>query len=321
MDRTEIIKGPAVVIRGGHTYFTQDAISLKANKETYSVPSNILGSAAKRITSKSFTVSFVPQGLLDTAASYFPWGIGDLGASIFGQADVPLVIHTLSGRKLTFGASGNLGVKSVHLGADKAALGEIQFLCLGKLDTLDSVAESRWKVEEAQYASAAMDISKLKTPGYKATLTVGTGEDAVETEIEGLEGFDITIDYEFDPDTVNAYGLVGQSLAGIGAYASFKPCNLTEAGILGLLGLEGSDLQDIGDDLAIPAAVLVIAPANAAAKGITATLYGVGAPEAEMQFGLKAKRAQGMRLDASPVLDTTFKLFTIAFPTWTPPEE
>ena len=316
MDRNLILKGPAVVIRGDHTYFTQDAISVKVNKETYSVPSNILGSAGKRITSKSVTVSFTPQGLLDDAPAYFPWNIGDIGTSIFGATDTALTIHTLSGRKLTFTASGNLGCKSLHLGTDKAALGEISFLCLGAADTLDSVADSRYKVEEAAFSAAAMALTKLRTPGYQATLNT-----AVATKIDGLEGFEVTFDYEFDPDSVNAYGLVGQSLAGISAYATFKPCNLTESAILGLLGLQGATLQDIGDPLAIPDITLVIAPVNPAAKGVTCTLYGVGSPDAELSFGLKTKRAQGMRLDASPVLDTTFKLFTVAFPDFTPPAE
>jgi hypothetical protein len=317
MNRTEIIKGPAVVIRGAVTYYTQGEIKLKVNKETYSIPSNILGSAGKRITSKSATVSFTPQGILDTAANYFPWNIGDLGVSVFGATDTTLVIHTLSGRTLTFSASANLGVRSLHLGADKTALGEISFLCLGKLNTLDSVAASRYVVSEAAYASAAMDVTKIRTPGYHATLSVGTGEQKVDTVIEGLDGFDVNFEYEFDPDSVNAYGLVGQTLSGISAHALFKPANFTEAQILAFMKLQDTGLSDIGDDLALLGYTLTIAPVNSSAKGVTVLLYGVGFAEAELQFGLKAKRQQGVRLDASPVLDTTYKLFTITFPTFT----
>ena len=313
MDRNLILKGPAVVIRGGHTYFTKGEITVKANKETWDVESNILGSAGKRITSKSFTVSFVPQGMLDTVAAYFPWNQSDLGASIFGATDTPLVIHTLSGRKLTFAASGNLGVRTLHCGTDATALGEISFLCLGKLDTADSTADSRVKVEEAAFVATGYDRAKIKTPGYQATLTIGTGTPVV---MQGLEGFDINIEPSFDPDSVNAYGQVGQTLGGIAASALFKPCNLTEAGVLALLNLQGEGCQEIGDDLGPADAVLVIAPINAQAKGVTATLYGVGATEAEFKFGLKQKRVQGVRFDASPILDTTFKLFSIAFPTW-----
>jgi hypothetical protein len=313
MDRTEILKGPAVVIRGGHTYYTQGAIVVQANKETYSIPSNILGSAGKRITSKSFTVSFTPQGLLDDVSAYFPWNIGNLGTSLFGSTDTTLVIHTLSGRKLTFMASGNLAVKQLHLGTDKAALGEIQFLCLGKLATGDSVAEARVKIEEAAYASAAMDLAKLRTPGYSATLAVGESS----TVIEGLEGFDVNFNYEFDPDPVNAYGLVGQSFEGIDVYADFRPCNLSEAAILALLKLDGEDCQDIGDDLAISGATLTIAPVNAAAKGVAVVLYGAGVPSAELRFGRKEKRAGVTRIEAAPiVVESAYKLADITFPTW-----
>lgn len=313
MDRNLILKGPAVVIRGNHTYFTKGEITVKANKETWDVESNILGSAGKRITSKSCTVSFVPQGMLDTVAAYFPWNQADLGASIFGATDTPLVIHTLSGRKLTFAASGNLGVRTLHCGTDATALGEISFLCLGKLDTADSTADSRVKIEEAAFAATGYDRAKIKTPGYQATLTIGAGTPVV---MQGLEGFDINIEPSFDPDSVNAYGQIGQTLGGIAASALFKPCNLTEAGVLALLNLQGEGCQEIGDDLGPADATLVIAPINAQAKGVTATLYGVGAQEAEFKFGLKQKRVQGVRFDASPILDTTFKLFSIAFPTW-----
>lgn len=313
MDRNLILKGPAVVIRGGHTYFTKGEITVKANKETYSIESNILGSAGKRITSKSFTVSFVPQGMLDTVAAYFPWGQADLGASIFGATDTTLVIHTLSGRKLTFAASGNLGVRVIHCGTDATALGEISFLCLGKLDTADSTADSRVKVEEAAFAATGYDRAKIKTPGYQATLTIGAATPVV---MQGLEGFDINIEPSFDPDGVNAYGLVGQTLSGIAASALFKPCNLSESGVLDLLRLQGTGCDEIGDDLGPADATLVIAPINVNAKGVTATLYGVGAQECEFKFGLKQKRVQGVRFDASPILDATFKLFSIAFPTW-----
>lgn len=317
IDRNLILKGPAVVIRGAHTYFTKGEITVKANKETYSIESNILGSAGKRVTSKSFTVSFVPQGMLDTAAAYFPWGQADLGASIFGATDTTLIIHTLSGRKFTFAASGNLGVRSVHCGTDATALGEISFLCLGKLSTADSTADSRVKVEEAAFAATGYDRAKITTPGYQATLVVGTGEAAVTTVMQGLEGFDINIEPSFDADSVNAYGQVGQTLSGIAARAVFKPCSLTEAGVLALLRFEGSGCQEIGDDLGPADATLTIAPISGTAKGVTAILYGVGAQEAEFKFGLKQKRVQGVRFDASPILDTTFKLFSIAFPTWT----
>lgn len=313
MDRNLILKGPAVVIRGGHTYFTQGEITVKANKETYSIPSSILGSAGKRIASKSFTVSFVPQGMLDTVAAYVPWNITDIGASIFGATDTTLIIHTLSGRKLTFMASGNLGVRVIHCGTDATALGEISFLCLGKLDTADSTAESRVKVEEAVFAATGLDRAKIKTPGYQATLTIGAATPVV---MQGLEGFDINLEPSFDPDIVNAYGLVGQTFDGIAASALFKPCNLTESAVLDLLRLQGTGCDEIGDDLGPADATLVIAPINAQAKGVTATLYGVGAQEAEFKFGLKQKRVQGVRFDASPILDTVFKLFNIAFPTW-----
>ena len=317
MDRNLILKGPAVVIRGSHTYFTKGEITVKANKETYSIESNILGSAGKRITSKSFTVSFVPQGMLDTVAAYFPWGQGDLGASIFGATDTTLVIHTLSGRKLTFAASGNLGVRTIHCGTDATALGEMSFLCLGKLDTSDSTADSRVKVEEAAFAATGYDRAKIRTPGYQATLVVGSGETAVTTVMQGLEGFDISIEPSFDPDSVNAYGLVGQTLSGIAASVLFKPCNLTEAGVLALLKFDGTGCQEIGDDLGPANATLTVAPISNTAKGVTAVLYGVGATEAEFKFGLKQKRVQGVKFEASPILDTTFKLFSIAFPTWT----
>lgn len=314
MDRNLVLKGPAVVIRGGHTYFTKGEITVKVNKETYSIESNILGSAGKRVTSKSCTVSFVPQGMLDTVAAYFPWGQGDLGASIFGATDTTLVIHTLSGRKLTFAASGNLGVRTIHCGTDATALGEISFLCLGKLDTADSTADSRIKVEEATFASTGLDRAKIRTPGYQASLAIGAATPVV---MQGLEGFDINIEPSFDPDSVNAYGLVGQTLSGIAANATFKPCNMTESGVLSLLNIQGSGCQEIGDDLGPADATLTIAPISNTAKGVTAILYGVGAEEAEFKFGLKQKRVQGVKFDASPILDTTFKLFSIAFPSWT----
>ena len=319
MDRNQIIKGPAVVIRGTHTYFTREDITLKANKETYSIPSNILGSAGKRVTSKSFTVSFVPQGMLDVVEAYFPWTLANLGASIFGANDTTLVIHTLSGRKLTFAASGNLGVRTIHCGTDATALGEISFLCLGALNTADSTSSSRFTVEEAAFAATGYDRNKIRTPGYQATLVVGVGETAVTTVMQGLEGFDINLEPSFDSDIVNAYGLVGQTHSGIAASALFKPCNMTEAAVLGLLNLQGTGCQEIGDDLGPANATLTIAPINPNAKGVTGILYGVGAGEAEFKFGLKQKRVQGVKFEASPILDTTFKLFSIAFPSWTVP--
>lgn len=318
IDRNLILKGPAVVIRDGHTYFTREQITLRAVKDTWTVASNISGSAGERISGKTILVTFTPQGLLDDADAYFPWlALADLGSQIFGAADTPLVIHTLSGRTLTLPASANLGVRRLHLGTDATALGEISFLCLGKLSTDDTDPAARHTVAEAAYASGLYDRTKIRTPGYQAALTVGTGETAVTTEMEGLEGFDIDIAPDFDPDSVNAYGPVGQTFTGLAVSALFKPCNLTEAEVLALLRLQGTGAQEIGDDLAITDAVLTVSPANALAKGVTAVLYGVGAKEAEFQFGLKAKRVQGLAMTASPVaVGSAYKLIDITFPSW-----
>ena len=315
MNRNQIIKGPAVIIRGDHTYFFREDITLNVSLEAYDVNASHVGVAGRHSTSKRITISGTPSGMLTNAPAYFPWDVKDVGSEIFGATDTPLTIHTLAGTKLTFPCSANQGVGSLHLGTDATALGPVTFVCIGAMDSVDTDPASRYTVEQAAMDASGYDFSKVRTPGYRATFT--PPDNGTPVVIEGLQGFDVNIEPSWEDNTVNAYGLLGITLTGVRAYATFQPANLNEAQIMALLRMQGPGAVLPGGDIAVSGAALTIAPISDA-KGITAVLKNPGFSGAAMSFGFNAKRGGQLRADASLSWEqgNLTSLYSIAFPAW-----
>ena len=153
----------------------------------------------------------------------------------------------------------------------------------------------------AQQLSSVLDASKIYTPGYQ--LTLGT------TVIDGEEGFDFTLGLTINPIRVNAYGTINYQIGGIAPALTFKPVGPSEADMLNLMLLQGSNAGALG---------------NASTLGLTATLVPVGGQngifltipdcqitQGNMVFGSSALRHGDYTL--TPALNSTGSaLFTLS---------
>ena len=104
--RQSIIRGPGSVTFGGVTFYDASGITAEVDSSTSDVPSSMSGRLDTIKTDQVGKVSLTPVGNLSEAlvVVLFPdWlKTPEIGRSVFGSADAPLVVHSRAGQKLTF---------------------------------------------------------------------------------------------------------------------------------------------------------------------------------------------------------------------------
>jgi hypothetical protein len=308
-DATKLLGGPAVIIFNGHTYFTEDDVKVATRHDTWDVASSWKGRIDTRSKGKITEIRFKPVGMLDTVAKYYPYGVADIGADIFGTVDKPCVVHTIGGTKLTYGRAAITGIPPLQLGVDRQAFGEMVITCLGKNNTADTTPESRVKVESAAFAATNFDETKILTPGYVAAYGADP-YDAIELE----NGAEIQLGLQTAPRGVNRFGTVGMRLTGLAAAATLTPANLTEAQVFAMTVMDGANAVLPGQSVSKAGTNLVIAPG--AGTGVTVTLAKAGIVEDLQQYGLQVSRFGNLNFVARMAFTAgaAQEVFTVAFP-------
>ena len=108
INRTTILRGPGTVIygtgNGAQTIYDATGITAEVETSTSDVPSSVSGTLDQIKTDQVGTIRFTPCGQLSAGllALLYPYGTPTIGARVFGDADVPLSIHSVAGTKVTF---------------------------------------------------------------------------------------------------------------------------------------------------------------------------------------------------------------------------
>jgi len=272
------IKGPAIVVFNGHSWYTENDITVKPVIESWSVNTSIFGKVDERLKSKAFEISFTPVGACVAAylTKSFPYTVDMVGDSIYGAADVPLVIWTCAGIKHTYSRAAITKMPSIHLGTQKSAFGAMSFRCLLATSTEFTAAGAFNTLSTVVLADATFDETKLTTPNYFAAF----GESPYDV-IDSVDGFDIDLGIELNDTKVDRYGLVDQRLKGLTVSAKFQPAGLTEAQYLALIGDLTTAIKP-GESLAKAGTSLVI---TGASGGLKVTLPKCGVKSGAWAFG------------------------------------
>ncbi len=98
-----IIAGPAIVTLASYSFYTESGIMLTPERESFDVSSDADGKIDTRHKSLLNMIELTPVGEIESMAKYFPYGAAQVGKSIFGTANAPLVIVT------KFGGAANTG--------------------------------------------------------------------------------------------------------------------------------------------------------------------------------------------------------------------
>jgi hypothetical protein len=305
-----ISEGPAVITWNSQNYYTTGTITLTPDIKLRQMVSAYYGPVDSRVTDKMFTLSFTPFGEMNNnAAKYFPYAVTDIGKLIAPSTDLPLVVWTSTGQKLSFPAAVVTGCPQLLLGTDIGPMGEMTFACMGDLSKADAAADAHFTISAAAISAHSLDPDKAPTPGYKALLDT--------TEIDSEKGFTFDCGAVLTPRSVNRYGTVNFKLTALQPSIAFTPFGLTEAGIMALWNIQGSGAAQLGGSNKLGKA-LSVQPAETAAKGITVAFADCQVKSGSMLFGAEDPR-HGQYAFVPAVKVTAGvpgALYTVTFPTW-----
>jgi hypothetical protein len=158
--RTSLLSGPAVASYAGHTFFARDGILVSPALDLAAVGSDANGVLDDSVFNSPVTIRFVPSAPARDLVALYPHLQGAPGVSLFGAADVPLVLTAANGVRLSFAAVAITQMPDLVLGAGGAVAGTVSFLALG-LRSLGVTAADRLVAID----SAAMPVWPGGSPG------------------------------------------------------------------------------------------------------------------------------------------------------------
>ena len=281
INRTNILRGPGTVIygagNGAQTIYDATGITAEVETSTGDVPSSVSGTLDQFKTDQVGTIRFTPGGQLsaELLALLYPFGTPAIGARVFGDADVPLAIHSVAGTKVTFVNAALTTMPPLRLSPVQTAFGEAAFTALLGLGKAPADAGAFFTTESAAYAAGGPDPAGIVGVQYAATYGALSIPDTTE-------GWTVTPEVQLEPVTTDLLGTVDYTVAGVGCTATCTPLGLTEAQILAALPLT----KDRGTSLT-GASDLVITGAN----GLTVTLKNATMLRGPLQWGNTTLRA------------------------------
>ncbi|HWM26601.1 MAG TPA: hypothetical protein VNP98_17420 [Chthoniobacterales bacterium] len=158
IDRLVISRGPAMVTHRGGVFFSKEDIVVDLNHETKGMPSSAFGELTQVRQGVKATTKFRPVGEFEHLGVLFPYASTPIGASIFGDADYPLLIQPLDDAQAqtTFKAAALSKMPDLSFTATDTLLGDCEFQMIGANNTAPESAERLF----AQAANA-IDLEAL----------------------------------------------------------------------------------------------------------------------------------------------------------------
>jgi len=296
------IHGPAVVIFNGVTYYFKSGLKAAIKRTRAPIEIDAFGQIAE--VAKDCIVDFTgtPAGSIRAAdlAAQMPWLPSQIGQSIFGATDLPLVIQTVNdGAAITWQRGAISKYAPILLSATHGTLykGDITFSCL-MASNFTLTSSTAWKnIASAAFSDSTFDPSKVRMAQY----TASWGSTAPYNAMIAQDGFLLTPLITTHNISVDNYGVIDMALKSITGTARFKPANLTESQIDTLVALQGassllpgSAIGDAGNDLVI-ASNLLTATLKMAAPVDYSLLYATAALRAgEVLFAAATTFTNGL---------------------------
>ena len=272
--RQSIIRGPGSVTFGGVTFYDASGITAEVDSSTSDVPSSMSGKLDTIKTDQVGKVSLTPVGNL---AVLFPEWLKtpEIGRSIFGSTDAPLVVHSRAGQKVTFHAAALTKCPDILLSPVKTAFGQAEFTALLANGKLPTDANSFYTVAAATYDLGEPPRSGLSGFHYAGTFGSLSIPDTVD-------GWTVSVEPQIDAVTTDSQGTIDYTLGGVNVTAKCTPLGLSESQILAALPVlsgRGASLAGAND--------LVIA----ATGGLTVTLKKAALVTGPLNWGTTTLRA------------------------------
>jgi hypothetical protein len=288
-----LVHGPAIITFSGVSYYFKEGLKGSIKRSRAKIEVDAFGQIAE--VAKDCIVEFTgtPAGAIRAAdlAGQMPYLPVNIGQSIFGATDVPLVVQTINdGAAITWQRGAISKYAPILLSATHGTIykGDMTFSCL-MASNFTPTATAAWKsIGSSAFADTTFDPSKVRMAQYIAAWGSASPYNAMLAQ----DGFTLTPSITTESISVDNYGIIDLALKSVTGAVHFKPANLTEAQIDALIQLQGGAamlpgqaIGDGGNDLVIASSLLVatLKMAGAVDYGL---LYATGRLRAgEVAFG------------------------------------
>ena len=292
MDRTTIIRGPAIVKIGATELYSESDITVSAEIATTEGKNSVHGKYGEFMDTVVHKISFTPAPQASAAyfAALFPYGSAVLGASVFGASPPDLVVHSVDGKTYTYKVAALTQMPGLALGANLPLFdGNAEFTALGDCTEAWSVANHFVATADSAFASTsfnrALDLRKHYAAGWGASPW-----DAIETE----GGIKIAFGVDMADVLTDSYGVVDKTITSVSATATFTPQGITPEQVVAALGIQGAGAARGRSMSAGSVADLVLGPAVDGEPLVT--LHNCILKGNTTQFGAEANRVGELSL-------------------------
>lgn len=268
MQRSAVITGPAKITFNGAVIYSQADITLDVVLETFDIQSSAHGKVDERRSNAYAKLSFVPVGEWESLAVMFPYANYVVGASVFTDNDIPLVINSADGKSYTFPAAAITQMANVFLGATQTLFEQMEFSMIRADDEDWEDANSLLEIAEAAFTDTDFTRANVITQPYSASWGSTSPWDAIETEA----GWKINFNLQLQPISVDRKGIIDWRYQNLEVMATAVPLGPTESDIVtamkvqGVGAKRGSSLGNGQNDLVITGTGVSVTLTQAAIK-------------------------------------------------------
>ena len=278
----DIIAGPAIILWGGQSIYTQGDIVVRKVVSSWNPNVATFGTLGRRLTSIHYEISLTPCGILSAAqlAVLFPYTAASVGTSIYTAANVPLVIWSADGKKYTFTRAGLSKPPSVRLSANSTAFGDMQFMAVLGLSKAHTDADAFLAITSVAFTDATFATANFVSPGYNGSWKTYT---TIDTE----DGFQVDVGMGLQPHGTDRLGIFSHRITGFEVSVKFKPVSLSEADFYALSENGGTGVQIPGQPFGGDSDDITIA-----GTGVQLVVPAVGPAEQTTNFGNGARAGE-----------------------------
>jgi hypothetical protein len=248
IDRTLILRGPAMVTFNGATMFSQGDIEVPISVEAYPINVDAIGYVGSHRKERRCSISFTPSGQWDSVGAplsvlYNFYRTMPPGSSIYspiGQSpvDMPILLTSLvDGVTVQGNAAAITKLPDLILSTQKTIMGPITFEVIGTNNVPWSTAQSLITLGSVStpVSTSPFNPANIVTNSFSLAISGLTGYTNFQTQDGVVVSFDLTTkEQETDTD-----GIVDRYFQEIKVSARCIPLGMTEAQMIAAMQIQG----------------------------------------------------------------------------------
>lgn len=257
LDRTTLIQEFGLVVFNSQHFYSKGEILAELIPDTQDVESDAFGPVDKRHIDRRIEVKFTPTGQLSAGAlsTLYPHGGLQIGESIYGSADTPLVIYTPSGKSLTIHNCAVTTMPTLTPAHDQTLFGEVTITGILKKegDPSDANAYYTYVASGATYpGDANFNPANIKMLGTEGAWGATAPWDEIYTEA----GWSFDFALNLTPRKADGHGTFDMTLDNIVATATALPLGISQNDVAAKMNFQGTGnalgaSRPTGDDLIV----------------------------------------------------------------------